>query len=63
VDIAGVVQDAGDVGGEEVFAVADAQDGGWAEAGGDELIGLVGGEDPDGEGSGEALDGAADGFF
>ena len=63
VDVAGVVEDAGDVGGEEVFAVADAEDGGRAEAGGDELVGLVGGEDADGEGSGEALDGAADGFF
>ena len=35
----------------------------WAEAGGDELVGLVGGEDADGEGSGEAADGAADCFF
>ncbi len=63
VDVAGVVEDAGDVGGEEVFAFADAEDGGWAHAGGDELVGFVGGEDADGEGSGEALDGAADCFF
>ena len=63
VDVAGVVEDAGDVGGEEEFAVADADDGGRAHAGGDELVGLVGGEDADGEGSGEAVDGAADGFF
>ena len=63
VDGAGVVEDAGDVGGEEVLAVAEAEDGGWAEAGGDELVGLVGGEDADGEGAGEAEDGAADGFF
>ena len=63
VDVAGVVEDAGNVGGEEIFSVADAEDGGRAEAGGDELVGLVGGEDADGEGSGEALDGAADGFF
>ena len=63
VDVAGVVEDAGDVGGEEEFAVADADDGGRAHAGGDELVGLVGGEDADGEGAGEALDGAADGFF
>ena len=34
VDVAGVVEDAGDVGGEEVFAVADAEDGGRAHAGG-----------------------------
>src|SRR5271155_4025891 len=58
-----MVEDAGDVGGEEEFAVADAEDGGWAHAGGDELVGLVCGEDADGEGSGDALDGAADGFF
>jgi hypothetical protein len=63
VDVAGVVQDAGDVGGEEVFAFAEAEDGGRPEAGGDQLVGLVGGEDADGEGAGEALDGAADGFF
>ena len=41
VDVAGVVEDAGDVGGEEEFAVADAEDGGRADAGGDELVGLV----------------------
>ncbi len=63
VDVAGVVEDAGDVGGEEEFALADADDGGRTHAGGDELVGLVGGEDADGEGSGEAVDGAADGFF
>ena len=63
VEVAGVVEDAGDVGGDEVFAIADADDGGRADAGGDDFVGLVGGEDADGEGSGEALDGAADGFF
>jgi len=63
VDVAGVVEDAGDVGGEEELAVADADDGGWAHAGGDELVGLVRGEDTDGEGSGDALDGAADRLF
>ena len=63
VDVAGVVQDAGDVGGEEELAVAEADDGGRAHAGGYELVGVVGGEDSDGEGSGEAVDGLADGFF
>jgi len=58
-----VVEDAGDVRGEEEFAVADADDGGRTHAGGDELVGLVRGEDTNGEGSGDALDGAADGFF
>ena len=63
VDVAGVVEDAGDVGGEEELALADADDGGRAHAGGDELVGVVGGHDSDGEGSGEVLDGLADGFF
>ena len=63
VDVAGVVEDAGDVGGDEVFAFADADDDGRAEAGGDDLVGLVRGEDAEGEGAGEALDGAADGFL
>ena len=63
VDVAGVMEDSWDVGGEEVLALADADDGGWTHAGGDELVGLVGGEDADGEGSGEVFDGAADGFF
>ena len=63
VDVAGVVEDAGDVGGEEELALADAEDGRRAHAGGDEGVGGVRGEDADGEGSGEALDGAADGFI
>src|SRR6185437_12295959 len=49
VDVAGVVEDAGDVGGEEVFAVTDAEHGGRAETRGDELVGFVGGEDANGE--------------
>jgi len=63
VNVAGVVEDAGDVGGEEELAVAEAEDDGRAEARGDHLVGRMRGEDADGEGSGEALDGAADGFL
>ena len=63
IDIARVVEDAGDVGGDEIFAFAQADDDGRAGAGGDDLVGLVGGEDADCEGTGEALDGAADGIF
>ncbi len=63
VDVAGVVEDAGDVGGEEEFAVAEAEDGGRAHAGGDQLVGFGGGEHADGEGAGEAGYGAADCFF
>ena len=47
-----MVEDAGDVGGEEVLVLAEAEDGGRAEAGGDELVGFGGGEDADGEGAG-----------
>ena len=57
------MEDAGDVGGDEVLAFADADDDGRAGACGDDLVGLGGGEDAECEGSGEALDGAADGVF
>jgi hypothetical protein len=57
------MQDAGDVGCEEEFAFAEAEDDGRAKTRGDEFIGLVGRENADGKGPGEALDGAADGFF
>ena len=63
VDIARVVEDAGNVGSDEVFAVAYADDDGRSGARGDDLVGLGGGEDAESEGSGEALDGAADGVF
>ena len=63
VDVAGVMEDAGDVGGEEELALTEADDGRRAHAGGDEGVGGVGGEDADGEGAGESLDGAADGFI
>ena len=63
VDVAGVVEDAGNVGGDEVLAFADADDDGRAGARGDDLVGLGGGEDAEREGAGEALDGAADGIF
>ena len=63
VDGAGVVEDTGDVGGEEELAVSEAENDGRAHAGGDHLVGLMGGEDADGEGAGHALGGAADGFF
>ena len=63
VDVAGVVEDAGDVGREEEFAVAEAEDDRRAKARGDQLVGLVGRENADGKGTGETLDGAADGFF
>ena len=63
VDVARVVQDAGNIGGDEVLALAHADDHGRAEAGGDDLVGLGGGEHAQRKGSGEALDGAAHGVF
>jgi hypothetical protein len=58
-----MVQDARNIGGEEVLAFADAQYGWWAQARGDQLIGLMRREYADGESSSETLDGPTDGFF
>src|SRR5208337_1401360 len=63
VDVARVVQDAGNVGGDEGFTLADADDDGRPGAGGDDFVGFGGGENAEREGSREALDGAADGHF
>lgn len=62
-DVAGVVKDAGNVGGQEEFSFADADDGGWSHAGSDELVWLVRREDSDGERARDALDGSADSLF
>jgi len=58
-----VVEDAGNVGGDEGLPFADADDDWRAEACDDDLVRLGGREDAEGEGSGEALDSAADGVF
>ena len=63
IDIARVVQDAGNVGGDEVFALAHADDDRRAGARGDDLVGLGGGEDAEGKGARQPLDGAAHGSF
>ena len=63
VDVARMVEDAGDVGGDEVLAFADADNHWRAEAGDDDLVRLKGREHAQREGAGEALDGAADGDF
>ena len=63
VDVAGVMEDAGNVGCEEEFAVAETEDDRRAKTRGDELIGLVGREHANGKGAGETLDGAADSFL
>ncbi len=63
VDVARVMEDAGNVGGDEVFAVAYADDDRRSRARGDDLVGFRGGEDAEREGAGEPLDGAADSIF
>ena len=63
IDVARVVENAGNVGGDEVLAFANADDDGRAGARGDDLVGLGRGENAECEGSGEALDGAADSIF
>jgi hypothetical protein len=63
VDVAGVVEDSGDIGGDERLAFADADDHGRPEAGGDDLVRFGGGKNAEGECAGETLYGAADGYF
>ena len=63
VDVARVVKNAGNVGGDEGLALAYADDDRRAEARGDNLVRLGGGENAQGKRAGEALDGAADGDF
>ncbi len=63
VDVARVVEHAGDIGGDERLAFANADDHGRTEARGDDLVGLGGGEHAQGKGAGEPLDRAADGYF
>jgi hypothetical protein len=57
------MENTGDVGGNEVLAIAYADDDGRAGAGGDDLVGFGGGEDAKSEGAGESLDGAANRVF
>jgi hypothetical protein len=63
VDVAGVVKDAGHVGSDEAFAIADADDHGRPGAGGDDFVRLCGREHSQGKRAGEALDSAADGHL
>ena len=61
--VASVVQNGRHVAGDEVFVFAQADDRGRPVAGGDNLVGLVCGDDGDGEHSGQQLHRLADGFF
>uniref|UniRef100_E6QK49 Uncharacterized protein n=1 Tax=mine drainage metagenome TaxID=410659 RepID=E6QK49_9ZZZZ len=63
VEIAGVVEDAGDVGGDEELVFAESDDDWWAEAGGDDLVGFAARKYAESEGSGKAFYGAAYGLF
>ena len=51
--VASVIQDGGHVAGDEVLVLAEADDRGRTVAPGDDLVGLVGGDDRDGEDAGE----------
>ena len=58
-----MVKDAGDIGGDKGLAFAYANNDGRAEARGDDLVRLGGGENAQRKRAREALDGAADGDF
>ena len=62
-EVASVVEECGYVAGYEVFIFAEADYGGRSVAGGDNFVGLVDGDDDQGENSGEFFYGFADGFF
>jgi len=58
-----VVQDGRHIAGDEVFVFAQTDDSGRAVAGRDNFVGLVFGDDSNGEHPGQLLHGLADGFF
>ena len=62
-EVAGVVEKRGDVGGDEIFVLAETNDGGWSVAGGDDFVRFVDGDDYQREDSGKLLDRLAHGFF
>src|SRR5580658_11041494 len=61
--IAGVVKNCGNVGGDEIFVLAEANYGGRAIAGGDNFIRIVDGDNRQREYSGQLAYGFADGLF
>src|ERR1035437_6328747 len=61
--VLGVGEDGGDVAGDEVLVVADADDDGRAEARGDDLVRIGARDYGEGKDAGEFLDGSAHGFF
>ncbi len=63
VNVARVVEDAGDVRGDEVLAFANTDDDRGAGARGDDLVGLGRGKDAECKCACEALDGPANGIF
>ena len=62
-EIAGVIEESGNVAGHEVFVFAEADDYGRAVAGGDDFSWIVGGDNDEREDSRELFDGFADGLF
>ena len=61
--IAGVIKNGGDIGGDEVFVLAQADDGGRAVAGGDDLVGLIHRDHGQREYAGQIAHRLAHGFF
>ena len=58
-----MVEESGDVGGNEVFIFADADYSGWSVAGGDDFVGIISSNDDKSEDAGQFFDSLADGFF
>src|ERR1700745_3395424 len=52
-EVARVIQDGGDVGGDKIFVLAQTDDRGRTVAGGDNLVGLVDGDDAEREYAGQ----------
>src|SRR5256714_2615841 len=62
-DFAGVLEKGRDVAGDEVFAFAEADDGGRSHAGGDNFVGILGGKKNERIDAAEFFQGTAHGFF
>ena len=62
-NVASVIEDRGNVGGDKVFVVAEADHQRRSIAGGDDLVGLIDGDHRQSEDAGEFFHGAANGFF
>src|SRR5690242_4179819 len=62
-NVAGMLEESGNVAGDEIFAVAEADDGWRAEAGGDDFLGIFRGKKYESIDAAKLLERAADSFF